>query len=143
MLTSGIAIAERRREKIAKELKEYQACLDNIQNKLDMTSELEEGIVEELTEQDIKRSTVSLFTASVQLCSKILPSDVSWKWIHHIERFSHPDLIRFTLSGENRSKAHVPKQNVPKPRPAFTPDELAALTHIKTEGRSDFLINID
>ena len=71
MLTSGIAIAERRREKIAKELKEYQACLDNIQNKLDMTSELEEGIVEELTEQDIKRSTVSLFTATVQICSKI------------------------------------------------------------------------
>ena len=71
MLTSGITIAERRREKIAKELKEYQACLDNIQNKLDMTSELEEGIVEELTEQDIKRSTVSLFTATVHICSKI------------------------------------------------------------------------
>ena len=53
---TGIEIAERRREKIKKELEEYQLCLDNIENKLDMTSELEEGIVEELTEEDIKRS---------------------------------------------------------------------------------------
>ena len=52
----GIEIAERRREKIKKELEEYKLCLDNIENKLDMTSELEEGIVEELTEEDIKRS---------------------------------------------------------------------------------------
>ena len=53
---TGIEIAERRRERIQKELGEYKLCLDNIENKLDMTSELEDGIVEELTEEDIKRS---------------------------------------------------------------------------------------
>ena len=58
--SSGIDIAKRRRETIAKELSGYQKCLDNIKNKLDMTTELEEGIVEELTEEDIKRSRCSL-----------------------------------------------------------------------------------
>ncbi|KAL5258796.1 hypothetical protein ACHWQZ_G009305 [Mnemiopsis leidyi] len=90
-VNQGIEIAERRRERIQKELGEYKLCLDNIENKLDMTSELEDGIVEELTEEDIKRS-------------------------------------------ENRSKAHAPKANVPIPRPAFTPEELAAFKTIKTEG---------
>ena len=53
---TGIEIAVRRREKIAAELTGYRKCLDNIRNKLDMTSELEEGgIVEELTEEDVVR----------------------------------------------------------------------------------------
>ena len=53
---TGIEIAKRRCGKIASELTDYRKCLDNIRNKIDMSSELDDGgIIEALTEEDIAR----------------------------------------------------------------------------------------
>jgi len=94
-VTQGIEIAVRRREKIAAELTDYQKSLANIRNKLEMTSELDEGgIVEELTQEDITRS-------------------------------------------ENRHIAREAKPNVPRPRAAFSPGELAAMSTTEAASSSD------